>query len=228
MQRLVLFDIDGTLLSVHGAGSRSMLAAVESVFACTISPHGYSMSGKTDTQIVRELLERNGGTASQIHTLLPRVWDLHVQTLERVLPTVDITVYPGIRTLIECLSGHADVVLGLLTGNVERAAWLKVRQIGLDGYFRLGAFGDNSPERCLLPDLAVKQAKVLTGKLFQAKQIVIIGDTPNDILCGRHLGVKSIAVATGNYSSEELQPFDPDYLFENLADTGRVLESVLG
>ncbi len=226
MKKLVLFDIDGTILSTGGAGTRSVLWAMKTVFGREVGVEdGYSMGGKTDAQIVIELLEGAGIGREETIRKLERIWTLYTAELEREIKTYDPTVHPGVPELLERL--QPDVLLGLLTGNVERAAWTKVGRVGLDRYFRMGAFGDKAPERRLLPEVAVREAEALVGRRFEGKDIVIIGDTPNDILCGRHLLVKAVAVATGSYSAEELAEYEPDYLFENLCDTKRAAEAVL-
>lgn len=226
MKRLVLFDIDGTLLSVHGAGGRAMLAAVEEVFACRIALDGYSMSGKTDTQIVLELLARSGGVPDDAFARLGFVWERHCRILAETLPSHPVTVFPGVSALLDRLASRTDAVVGLLTGNVERAAHLKLQRVGLAHHFLFGAYGDRASERCELPALAVEQARVRTGHSFSGKDIVIVGDTPNDIDCGRHLGVRALAVATGNFSRAALAACAPDHLFDDLSATDRVLESI--
>ncbi len=218
MKKLVLFDIDGTILSTRGVGTRSVLGAMKSVFGREVAvADGYSMGGKTDTQIVMELLEKAGVSREETLEKLGQLWELYTSRLEREIHLCDPTVHPGVPELLERLEPH--VLLGLLTGNVERGAWIKVGRVGLEGYFRMGAFGDRAAERRLLPAIAVRKAEALMGRRFDGKEIVIIGDTPNDILCGRHLGVKAVAVATGSYSLGELAEYEPDYLFENLGDT---------
>ena len=108
-----------------------------------------------------------------------------------------------------------------------RGAEVKLNRVGLWHYFKTGAFGDRAPERKMLPDIAQKIAQELTGKLFEGKDIVIIGDTPNDVLCGQHLGVKAVAVATGGYDRESLRAYNPDFLFEDLSHTDEAVEAIM-
>ncbi len=215
-------------MNVFGAGSRSLLTVLTAVFGREANLEGYSMSGKTDTQIVLELVERSGGTRSEVFPVLEKVWQGYIDGLAQALPRLQPQVFPGIPELLGQLAEHPDVVLGLLTGNVERAAWLKLRRVDLDGYFCLGAFGDCAPERRLLPEVAVAGAQRLTGKHFVGKDVVIIGDTPNDILCGQHLGVKAVAVATGKFSMAQLAPYRADCLLPDFADLSQALDGILG
>lgn len=226
MKKLVLFDIDGTILSTRGVGTRSVLKGLEAVVGReVVVEDGYVIGGKTDTQIAIELLEMAGIRREETLEKLEQIWDLYTAELERQIQLCDPTVHPGVPELLEWL--EPQVLLGLLTGNVERGAWIKVERVGLEGYFRMGAFGDRAAERRLLPEIAVREAEALVGRRFDGKEIVIIGDTPNDILCGRHLGVKAVAVATGSYSLDELAEYEPDYLFENLGDMEVTAEAIL-
>lgn len=225
--KLILFDIDGTILDVAGAGRSSMLSAVQSICGHPIASDGYSMSGKTDTQIVLELFERSGTEREAAQPMLSHIFARYLQLLTPVLESVVPAVYPGIRALLQQLSCREDVVLGLLTGNVEPAAWLKLRRVSLDHHFCLGAFGEQAAERCLLPKIAVDKAHYLTGRHFTGKSVVIVGDTPNDILCGQHLGVKSVAVATGRFTAAQLAPYQADHLLEDFSEPQRVIELIL-
>ncbi len=225
--KLILFDIDGTILDVAGVGRHSMLSAVQAVFDRPIVSDGYSMSGKTDTQIVLELCERSGAERELALPMLSRVFAQYLQSLTAVLESVEPAVYPGIRPLLQQLACRDDVVLGLLTGNVEPVAWLKLRRVSLDHHFCLGAFGEQAAERCLLPEIAVDKAHRLTGRHFTGKEVVIVGDTPNDILCGQHLGVKSVAVATGRFTAAQLAPYRADHLLEDFSNPQRAIELIL-
>ena len=135
---------------------------------------------------------------------------------------------PGVHALLDRLTRHEALVLGLLTGNIEQGAWMKVEAAGLATFFETGAFGDRAKERNELPALAVEAARVKTGHAFEGKDVVIIGDTPNDVLCGRGLYVTSLAVATGGYSRAELAEFEPDFLFDDLTETSAVFKAIAG
>ncbi len=135
---------------------------------------------------------------------------------------------PGIREVLDALDERADdVAVGLLTGNVERGATLKLASAGLDGRFSFGAFGSDHERRDELPAIAVRRARELTRRAFHGKAIVVIGDTPFDITCGRALGVRAIAVATGRYDRTALGAAGADAVLPDLADTAATLELLL-
>jgi phosphoglycolate phosphatase len=227
MKKLVLFDIDGTLLTVHGAGAAVMRETIAASVGFPLNAEGYSMSGKTDTQIVLELVARSGGDTEAVFPILEKIWAAYTEKLAAVLATIEPLVLPGVRELLAELAAQPeDILLGLLTGNVEKAAWLKLQRINVAHHFRFGAFGNGAKERALLPPIAVTKVHTATGKHFKGKDIVIIGDTPNDILCGQALGVKSIAVATGKFTLEQLASHNPDALFADLSDTKQVQAAI--
>lgn len=227
MKKLVLFDIDGTIMNTDAGGASSCQKALQTVFNRDVPLADYSMSGKTDTQIVLDLMERVGVSREETTSKLDEINELYIGHLSQEVDTWDPEICPGIIPLLDRLVEHSDVVLGLLTGNIVRGAEVKLNRVGLWSYFKTGAFGDRAPERKMLPDIAQKTAQELTGKVFEGKDMVVIGDTPNDVLCGRHLNVKTIAVATGAFDMDTLKEYDPDYLFEDLSDTNKVMEAIL-
>ncbi len=227
MKKLVLFDIDGTIMNTDGGGALSCKAALELVFGRAVPLDNYTMSGKTDTQIVIELMERVGVSREETMSRLDDIHNHYIACLSTEVTGWNPEVCLGIPELLERFSHMPDAVLGLLTGNIRRGAEVKLNRVGLWSYFQTGAFGDRAPERRLLPDLAQQAALEKTGRKFVEKEMVIIGDTPNDILCGRHLNVKSIAVATGSFGVDALQAYQPDYLFDDLSDVNRVIEAVM-
>jgi phosphoglycolate phosphatase len=228
MTRLVLFDIDGTILSSDGAAPRAFRRALETVFGTSGPVSGYSFAGRTDPQIARDLLTMAGLPEEHILNGLPDVWELYTTILAQEFRKVRATVYPGVRELLDRLE-HAreDAVLGLLTGNVAEGARLKLESAGIDfDRFRVGAFGSDHHDRRELPEVAIDRAERALGHRFLGKSVVIIGDTPHDIACGEHLGVRTLAVATGSYSVEELTRCGPDVVFEDLSDIGAVWAAI--
>jgi phosphoglycolate phosphatase-like HAD superfamily hydrolase len=147
--------------------------------------------------------------------------------LERRLRAADITVYPGVHQLLEKLAAMPHATLALLTGNTQPTAGLKLSLAGIFHYFRFGAYGNEGRSRSDLPAIAVERAREHTGRSFVNKDIVIIGDTPNDIECGRHLSARTIAVATGTVPFGVLQRHQPDHLFHDFSETGNVLRAIM-
>ena len=230
MRRLVLFDIDGTILSSDGAAARAFRGALHDVFGTSGPTNGYSFAGRTDPQIARDLLTMAGVSGPDIDAGLPEVWNRYTTRLMKEIARVDVTVYPGVRDLLDRLeSKSAEAVLGLLTGNIAEGARLKLTAAGIHpDRFVVGAFGSDSPDRRELPAIAVERAERSHGRRFAGKEVVIIGDTPYDISCGEHLGVRTIAVATGTFAADQLASCGPDYLFEDFSDVNAVWDAIFG
>jgi phosphoglycolate phosphatase-like HAD superfamily hydrolase len=227
--RLVLFDIDGTLLSAAGAGRHAVRQALAEAVGDIPAAAKWVFAGKTDPQLTRELLEHHGVPGEQVEALIPRVMHRYLELLETHLATAaDAHLKPGVEALLGALAEHRDVTVGLLTGNLAEGARIKLRRFGLEHHFKLGAFGSDHHHRPALPAIAVQRAHALTGVTYEGKEIVIIGDTEHDIRCGAALGVRAIGVATGPYGVEELRTHGPDHVFQDLGDTAAVLEAILG
>jgi phosphoglycolate phosphatase len=231
MKRLVLFDIDGTLLTARSAPRRAFTRAMEQVYGTTGPIASHRFDGKTDPQIARELLSLAGFDHHRITAGLPALWEAYVRGLEEELAAGDhrTHVFPGVRPLLDILDARRDdVLLGLLTGNILPGARLKLGSAGLAHEFRVGAFGSDAERRDALPPVAVDRARSLVGVAFARRDIVIIGDTPSDVTCGSALGVRAIGVATGSYTPEELDAAGAEATFADLADTEKVLAAILG
>jgi phosphoglycolate phosphatase-like HAD superfamily hydrolase len=226
---LVLFDIDGTLLWSDGAGRAAMQEALTSVFGTTGDP-SYRYDGKTDRQIVRELMRGAGHGDPHIDARMPALFDLYLDGLRRELATGErrTVLLPGVRELLDALEASDGVVVGLLTGNLEDGARAKLGAAGIDfDRFRICAFGSDHEHRPELPAVAQRRARELLGVHVEGERIVVVGDTPADIDCGREIGARAIAVATGRYGVEELRAHEPAAVFEDLTDTAAVVEAIL-
>lgn len=230
MKRLILFDIDGTLLSTNGAARRAFHRGLLQVYGTAGPIAEHQFDGKTDPQIARELLTLAGVAPATIDAELPRLFDAYLTAMaaEVAQPEHATSVYPGVRETLAALHERADVLLGLLTGNIAEGASLKLRSAGLDHYFALGAYGSDSEQRSDLPAIAVQRALEQTGIGFRGKDVVIIGDTPHDVSCGRSLGVFALAVCTGRHSRETLLAEGADLVLDDLSDTTRVLDILTG
>ncbi|MEP6994539.1 MAG: HAD hydrolase-like protein [Acidobacteriota bacterium] len=230
--RLVLFDIDGTLISAGRVARDSILRALESAYAWKAGEEHqdrsrHDFSGKTDPQIVRDLVIDQLG-AQRCDSDLPRALEMYLLELERQLEPASVVPKPGIPALLARLAAEPRVTLALLTGNLERGARLKLAPPDFNKYFPFGAFGSDSADRYQLPQIAVTRAREATGRVFAGKSIVIVGDSVHDVGCGRSLGVRSVAVATGITSPERLRAENPDALMVDFSDTERSLEAILG
>jgi phosphoglycolate phosphatase len=229
MRRLVLFDIDGTLLTSQGAGKRAVREALLEVFGETGPIGEYSFAGRTDPQIVHDLLSAAGLTEAQIMAGQPDMWRRYLEKLREDLPGARVQPCPGVHPLLDRLEeAGGETLLGLLTGNLEEGARLKLEAGGIAfERFRLGAYGSDHRARPELPAIAIERARRLTGLTYQGKEVVVIGDTPFDIDCGRHLGVRTLAVATGQHSSAELAEHAPDFLMEDLSDVEAAWRAIM-
>ncbi len=227
MDRLVLFDIDCTLIDPHGAGGRAIFAAIAETYELRGELDGYTFHGRTDPAIVVDLVTRWGALAEQAEAGLEQCLDRYVELLAEEVSAGVIEVLPGVRELVAALAADSRVLVGLLTGNIAAGASIKLAPTGIADLFAIGAYGDDSRRRPDLPAIALQRAAEYSGVRFRGKQIVIIGDTPADIACGAAEGVKAIAVATGIHSVDDLRTHDPDDVFATLADWQAVYESIV-
>jgi phosphoglycolate phosphatase len=227
--KLVLFDLDGTLLWTDGAGRRAIHRALVDVLGTPGPIEGFRFDGRTDGEIVQRLAE--GAGIAHTEALLASVLDRYVEFLREEIakPSQRTTVYPGVHELLDALEARADCVLGLLTGNVREGAALKLASGGLAfGRFRLGAFGSDSAHRPDLPAVAQRRAKEELGLDLRGHDIVIVGDTPADVTCGNGIGARAIGVATGSFSVEQLMAAGAYAAFDDLSDSGAVVGAMYG
>jgi phosphoglycolate phosphatase len=228
-KRLVLFDIDGTLLWPDGAGRAALKATLEQVYGSAGPIDGFRFGGKTDRRLVDELLQGAGIDPSVIWAGYERALRLMEDELRLRLERGDHDVQPcpGALALVERLTARGDALVGLLTGNYQATAALKLRAGGFDpARFRVGAYGHESLDRSSLPALAVARAADLTGVHFHGQQVIIVGDTPDDVTCGLEIGARSIAVLTGWIERPALEVVNPHYLFDDLSNTEAVLDAI--
>ena len=226
--KLVLFDIDGTVLLSDGAGKRAVMKAMQEVFGSQ-GPENHRFDGKTDPQIVRELQRAAGHPDDHIDAQMPRALDRYVELLTEELrrPGSRAFTLPGVVELLDALSSRDDVILGLLTGNVVEGARAKLSAVGIDpDRFVVGAYGSDHETRSQLPPIARQRVIDEHGHEMSGHDIVIIGDTPADVQCGQSLGVRAIGVATGHYAVADLLECGAYAAFEDLSDTAAVMDAI--
>jgi phosphoglycolate phosphatase len=225
MKKLILWDIDGTLIVSHGAGVRAMEKALAQRFGVTMDLSAIDWAGRTDSWITGEVFRHVGlpDTPQNSHDYLEAYLELLPQELAS---GPQGQVLPGIFELLETLHHRTDLAQGLLTGNLRRGAEFKLTHYKVWHYFEFGAFADDSPLRNDLGPHALRRAKEKHAVEFTPDRTVIIGDTPHDIECGKVIGAHTIAVATGKFSVQELSAHQPTAVFEDFADTAAFLKVI--
>ena len=227
MRRLILFDVDGTLLSTNGEAGRALGVALRETFGTAGPIDGYSFAGKTDPQIVFELTAAAGIARAEAAPRVPEVFERYCGHLEAALSGSNTRALPGVLDVLAALEARGDCAVGLLTGHIRAGAGIKLRAAGLDGRFGIGAFGSDEEDRNRLVPVARARALERWGLEFPGTATVVIGDAENDIRCARAGGARSVAVASSKTPRERLAALGPDALLDSLASPG-ALAAVLG
>jgi phosphoglycolate phosphatase len=223
-KRLLLFDIDGTLVNTGGAGVESLRTTVRHRFGAEDDLHDIEIAGKTDRAIISDILRK-----FHIDPIDENILSFareYIGGLSLSLSRARGRVLPGIQRLLEHLKSERHIVLALLTGNLQEGARLKLQHYGLWDFFEFGAFADDHHDRNELGAFARKRAHSKHRHDFDAADIDVIGDTHHDIACGKAFGARTIAVATGSWSRERLQSCTPDFLFDDFSNTDDVIETL--
>lgn len=223
-KRLLLFDIDGTLIHSGGAGVYSLKHVLRERFNIEDDLEDIEFAGMTDSGIVMSILNKHKipGTNENLTAFL----DSYAHFLSLELPRREGKVLPGVLELLEKLKSREHLVLALLTGNISKGARLKLEHYGVWHFFEFGAFADDHHDRNQLGPFARARAREKHGREFSTEEIDVIGDTPRDIACGKAFGARTIAVATGNCSREQLAEHNPDFLIDDLSDVDRVINTL--
>jgi phosphoglycolate phosphatase-like HAD superfamily hydrolase len=226
--KLVLFDIDGTILLTAGAGKRAIHRALMDVFGTT-RPADHRFDGKTDPQIVRELMRMAGHADERIDAGMENLFERYLDYLQDELRAgaEDVRLMPGVVELLDALDARHDATLGLLTGNLVEGARAKLVAAGIDpDRFSVGAYGSDHETRGELPAVAQRRAREELGLVVSGRDVVVIGDTPADLSCGQAIGARAIGVATGHYSVEDLSSYEPAAVFADLSCTEDVVRAI--
>ncbi|HXU89717.1 MAG TPA: HAD family hydrolase [Methylomirabilota bacterium] len=225
--RLFLFDIDGTLVTARGAGRLAIGAALRATYGTAGDIDGYDFRGKTDPRIVVDLMRGAGIADDVIEARMAACFDAYTVELERQIGDGSrVIVLPGVAEVVRALSTRDDALVGLLTGNIEAGARVKLRSTGLFPLFRVGAYGSDSMDRRRLPAIACERARALADREFSFDRVTIIGDTPLDVDCARACGAVAVAVATGFHPHAELAACAPDLLFTDLSDVSAAVAAL--
>ena len=223
-KRLLLWDIDATLITTGGAGGKVLKRIVQHRYGVADDFRDIEIAGRTDTGIAAAILRkyRVEPTTENVAAFL----DEYIAGLEEMLPRVPGRVLPGVAAILERMTLKTNRVLALLTGNLRRGAELKLRHCGLWDYFPFGAFADDHADRNQLGAFARARAQKLHQQEFAGAQIDVIGDTGHDIACGKIFGARTIAVATGTWTRDHLAAHEPDFLFDDLAQVDEVIAAL--
>jgi len=223
-RRLILWDIDMTLVNTGAAGQHALIRTTIEWFGGEGDLTGVEIAGRTDRAIAHQIMEKYGkaATTENVDAFLDR----YVSLLPEELPKRHGRVLPGVRELLEDLAQQPDKTLGLLTGNLERGAQLKLEHYDLWQFFPFGAFADDHHDRNALGPCAVRRAAAHAGFEFRPEQVDVVGDTGHDVACGKAFGARTIAVATGSWSRERLAEHQPDFLFDDLANVDEVKQTL--
>jgi len=222
MHKFILFDIDQTLIESGGGGLSAMTKAFEEITGISNGFNGISYAGKTDPQIMREALTAHGLSANG--NILNQLVEVYLRYFPQEMATRGGRIKPGVTELVERIHHRRDRHLGLLTGNVEKGARIKLGHFSLNKFFSLGAFGSDSEDRNLLLPIAVERFRQRTGMPATYRDCIVIGDTPRDVECARVHGTPCIGVATGSSSLSDLKAAEADLVVEDLTDTEAILE----
>ena len=228
--RIVLFDIDGTILTTGNGGREAFARALSEAAGRPIVPDGYAFVGRTDPQIARDILAGHGVEGDELENAIPTTIRLYLRYFEQVMPRLRTArLLPGVQDLLEALAACSGVHVALLTGNVLQGARLKLDLFGLTHFFNfaLSCFGSDDADRYRLPPLAIERARNALEIDVRPADLVLVGDSEHDVLCARAVGARSVAVGTGWTSIQVLRALRPDVLLKDLSDTDIVVKVIL-
>jgi phosphoglycolate phosphatase len=225
--RLILFDIDGTLLREGLAPKIAFARALRETYNTSGPVQNFRFAGMTDPQCVTEIMRLAGVREDVIRERRDECLRRYVDHLAVEMQNRDgARLFPGVRELLERLNKLDSVLVGLLTGNILRGAQLKLRRWNLESYFRFGAFGDDHEDRSVLAQIALDKARALVGKPIAGSETTVVGDTPRDVTCARAIGARVVIVATGQVDRSELSASGPDVLLDSFENHDAALRAM--
>jgi phosphoglycolate phosphatase len=227
-KRLVLFDIDGTLLSTGPAARTTFASALQDVYGTCGDVEGYAFEGRLDPLIVTDLMRAAGVPEVTIVALRAAALELYLDRLEAALEERAPVLKPGVPALLDALENVPGLVCALLTGNLERGARLKLSRAGIWHRFAFGVWGDDASCREALGLIALERARPATGIAFAGPECVVVGDSRHDVACGLAFGARAVAVATGRTALPALRAAGAHAVLADLSDTRQALEAILG
>lgn len=219
--RVVLFDIDGTLIRSQGAGKKAIAQTLQHDFSVDAPDVEVSFAGRTDLSLMKEIFARNSLPIS--HEDLQRFFASYVKNLPACLEESRGEVIAGVMPLLEHLQHDEEIILGLLTGNIRAGALAKLEHFKLATYFKFGGFGDNQEERAEIAKEGVRELEAAVAMRVNPQKVLVIGDTPFDVQCAHAIGARSLAVCSGYSTREEIEAAKPMYIMEDLQQITLVL-----
>jgi phosphoglycolate phosphatase-like HAD superfamily hydrolase len=226
MQTLLLWDIDGTLISSGGAGERALVHALREEFGLEGTLEDIELAGRTDPWIARRVLAKFAVADTPAN--ISRYLDCYLKHLPREMVNPRARTLPGVPELLQAIAARPGFAQGLLTGNLRRGAEIKLSHHQLWAHFAFGAFADDSELRDELGPHALRRAAAHHDVEFAVDRVYVVGDTPHDIACGQAIGARTIGVATGRHSVQELAACHPTAVFADLSDSAAVLRVIVG
>lgn len=225
--KLVLFDIDGTLLHCGSSARESLAKAVSQVANQNIHLQVEDVAGSTDVGIMRHALKRIGFDDGELDQRVAEAGEIYLEIVKVAYPARnDQYLYPGVEELLERLTARPDIRLGLLTGNLYEGARLKLAPFDIWDYFAVGAFGSDSAERNDLPGIAMEKARTRLNEQYSPAQTLLVGDTPRDALCARVNDIRALIVCRRLEWMDDILRYEPYRLVESTEDTDKLFNAI--
>ncbi len=225
--KVLLFDIDGTILRTGGAGRRTMDRIFLELWGVPDAFEGTRADGKTDPMIFREMLEQHGVRVEDAESAIAEIQRRYEAGFADEMRDSPAVLMPGIEAVLDAVANRDDVAVGLVTGNLETTARIKVEHFGLGHHFPFGAYSSDSPARRDLPPVAVSRAEALRGRAIGlGRHVIVIGDTPHDVDCALHNGCTAVGVGAAGWSAAELADAGAHAVLDDLADLDAVLAAL--